>query len=81
MEVLVLILVGIVIIGGLYQIVWDEIRKSRRADQVAQENSEADAGGEPPVVPTQQEADECTSSARPFEISTRGDWHESKNSR
>jgi len=34
MEVLFSILVGIIIVGGLYRIVSDEIRSSRQADRV-----------------------------------------------
>lgn len=63
MKVLVLILMGIVTIGGLHQIVWDEIRQSRRADRVAQEPPEAEADAKLPITPIQQEADKCTNSA------------------
>jgi hypothetical protein len=47
-EVLVLILAGIVGVGGLYRIVWDEIRQSRRADEVAQASAVAEADTELP---------------------------------
>jgi hypothetical protein len=48
MEVLALILVGLVAIGGLYRIVWDEICQSRRADRVAQAPSNATVDAEVP---------------------------------
>lgn len=68
MEVLVLVLVGIITVGGLYRIVWDEIRQSRRADKVAQEPPKAKASAESPIVPIQQDADERTNSTEPDEL-------------
>jgi hypothetical protein len=48
MEVVALILVGLVAVGGLYRIVWDEICQSRRADRVTQAPSDAIADAELP---------------------------------
>jgi hypothetical protein len=48
MEVIVLILVGLVTVGGLYRIVWDEICQSRRVDRVTQAPSNAIGDAELP---------------------------------
>ena len=53
LEAFVIAAVGTVVIGGLWQVVRDAIRESRRLDEVTQENPVADEAEKPSAVSDQ----------------------------
>jgi type II secretory pathway component PulK len=61
MEVLAIAVVGTIVVVGLYQIVRDRIRESRKLDEVAQETLPAvEAETESSAIPDQVSDDEAT---------------------
>jgi type II secretory pathway component PulK len=61
MEVLAIAVVGTIVVAGLYQIVRDRIRESRKLDEVAQETLPAvEAETKSSATPDQASDDEAT---------------------